>query len=141
MYYEFRCQDCGGIHADYFPVDERPPIGSILKDKKCSCGGNVIRIISTPTLNPEFFGYTMENVGEQPVHFGTKTAIEKFRRDEFIKSTDGTKLAGKDGKLEYADRYFKQDLVKKQKDREVKRAKALDDAYVKAEFRAKKEEK
>lgn len=138
MLYEFQCDKCGGIHADYFPVSEAPPIGSV---KKCSCGGDAKRIVSLPYLNPEFFEYTMENAGSEPVHIGTKSAREKFRRDEFIKVTNGTKLEGKDGKLEYADKYFKQDLVKKQKDREVKRAKALDDAYVKAEFRAKKEER
>lgn len=88
---------------------------------------------------PEFREYTSNNLGEKPVHFGTKTAVEKFRRDEFIKTTNGTKLEGKNGKLEYADKYFKQDLVKKQKDREVKRSKALKDVFVKAEFRAKKE--
>jgi hypothetical protein len=117
-------------------MSEAPPIGSV---KKCECGGKARRIMSAPYLMPEFREYTLHNISDKPVHFGTKTAVDKFRRDEFIKTTNGTKLEGKNGKLEYADKYFKQDLVKKQKDRKEKQAKALNDAYVKAEFRSKKE--
>lgn len=119
-------------------MSEAPPIGSV---KKCECGGKARRIMSAPYLMPEFKEYTLHNVSDKPLHMGTKSAVEKFRRDEFIRVTQGTKLEGKNGKLEYSDKYFKQDLDRKQTDRKAKSAKALDDAYVKAEFRAKKEEK
>jgi len=86
---------------------------------------------------PEFFEYTLYNVSDKPVHFGTKNAVEKFRRDEYIRATEGTKLEGKNGKLEYADKYFKQDLAKKEKANKEGRERALKDQFVKAEFREK----
>lgn len=134
MLYEFFCKDCRkGFELNY-PMKEAPSIGSATE---CIlCGGEAYRLISKPELRPEFFGYTINNAGETPTHISTRRELERFRRDEFINATQGTHLEGNNGKLEYADKYMKQDMQKKQKERQVKREKALKDSYQKAEWKA-----
>ena len=130
--YEFKCEDCGANIGDYYEMSEAPQVGSAIQCVKC--GGIAKRIFSVPQLRPEFFGITMQDSTDQPREISSRRRLEKFRRDEYIKATNGTKLQDTDGKLQYADNYSKQEMVKKQKARKERSKKALNDAYTKAEW-------
>ncbi|GAH79372.1 unnamed protein product, partial [marine sediment metagenome] len=98
------------------------------------CGGIAKRIYSVPQLRAEFFGLTMQDSTDKPREISSRRRLRKFRRDEYCKSTDGTKLAGTKGKLEYADKYSKQEMIRKTDERKGRSKKALKDSYVKAKW-------
>ena len=134
MLYEFECSKCGGITATYYPIKEAPEIGTEIE---CNCGGQARRIVSQIHLRPEFFEYTLKNLSH-PVNISSRRQRERFRREEYIKATEGTKLQETKGKLQYSDKYFKQEMKRKEKQRNAQREKALKDAYVKAEWQTRK---
>lgn len=59
MWYEYRC-DCGLVHE--YQAFER--IGSTLPGVSCSCGGDLIRIVSVPNVTPQQDGYFNHTVGQ-----------------------------------------------------------------------------
>ena len=113
-------------------MSEAPSVGETIQCTKC--GGIAKRIFSVPNLRPEFFGQTMYDSTDRPREISSRRRLRKFRRDEYIKATDGSKLQGTNGKLEYADNYSKQEMKRKTDARKGRSKKALDDSYVKAKW-------
>jgi hypothetical protein len=50
--YEFRCSSCGKREERSLPASKAPMLGERLYG--CLCGGDVIRVLSMPTVNAEY---------------------------------------------------------------------------------------
>lgn len=83
MFYEYRCNVCGGIYE----TQTFCQLGRTLDDRLCECGGQLLRICSVPQVSTDQDGYWNYTVGsyvtstrdfEQKLRVGAERMSERL---------------------------------------------------------------